>query len=266
MKIKAFLYLPETDAAFEMLHGNLDSYNEIINQLYAIKYKLKKHKDYSICYDSANVNNFLNVAHGFIQAPYLSGIKGQLQHILKYVGKDVNLPVMRNHQNVYANWIITVSVIHSPFVIAESAESSIADNADETTICLCLGNSLNTERDEIHIIKDLINETSLPALIPVKAVSSDVGFIRWITTLSPGVFKLSGNNDFEPLSKFWKKERIYKHKQTGEHWYFDFFHKGNKIHYEVFNATGATHLGEADINGNLIAGTNDENKKISDIL
>ena len=266
MKIKTFLYLPETDAAIEMLHGDPDSYNDIINQLYAIKYKLKKHKDYYICYDSANVNNFLNVADGLIAAPYLAGIRGQLQHILKYIGQDVNLPTMRNHQHVYANWIIDVSVDHSPFVIAESAESRLQDNTAETTICLCLGNSVNTEREELHVIKDSINETTLPVLIAVRAVNSDIGFVRWMTTLTSGNFRLSGNNDFEPLDKFWKKERIYRHKVTGHHWYFDFFHKDNKIHYEVFDNTGSTYLGEADLNGNLIAGTNVGNKKISHII
>jgi hypothetical protein len=266
MKIKAFLYLPETDAAFEMLHHNPDSFNEIINELYAIKYKLKKNKDYDIFYDSANVNNFLNVANGYIASPYLAGIRGQLQHILKFTGKDVNLPMLRNNQHIYANWIITVNVNNSPFIIAESAESRVLDNVDATTICLCLGSSLNTDRDELHVIKDSVNEVALPTLISVKAANSDIAFVRWITTLAPGHFKLSRNNDFEPLDKFWKKERIYRHRATGNHWYFDFFHKDNKIHYEVFDNTGNTYFGEADINGVLIAGTNVGNKKISHIL
>ncbi|MBI5371275.1 MAG: hypothetical protein HZA79_04520 [Sphingobacteriales bacterium] len=266
MKVKAFIYLPETDAAFEMLHNNPDSYQEVINELFSVKKKLKEKGIYDLYFDAANISSFIQVATGLLPDPHLAGIKGQLQHILKYTSTDVNLPVFRSSQHIYANWAISVSVISSPFVVAESAESSLQDNEAEKTICICLGNSIDVNREELHIIKDAIREPALPKVLFVTATNSSVGFVRWITTIADGTFKLSGNNDFEPLEKYWRKERIYRHKQTGNHWYFDFFHRENKIHYEVFDSTGNTYLGEADINGNMIQGTNVGNKKISDII
>lgn len=266
MRVKAFLLLPETDAAFEMLHQNPDSYREIITQLFAIKQKLKAQDGFHVYYDSANISKFIQAATGYIPDPHLAGIKGQLYHILKYISTDVNLPVFRNYQHVYANWQISVSVLSSPFVVAESAESKIADNDNEKTICLCLGNSLNSERDELHVIKDSIGESSLPVLITIGACSCDVSFVRWVVTLPIGKFSLRINQQYEPLEKFWKKERIYRHKATGNHWYFDFFHKDNKIHYEVFDSTGDVYLGEADENGNMKPGTNVGNRKISNII
>lgn len=266
MRIKAFLYLPETDAAFEMLHNNPNSYQEVVNEVFLIKRKLKEKGVYDLYFDSANISSFIQVATGLLPAHYLAGIKGQLQHIFKYTSTDVNLPVFRSSQHVYANWAISVSVIISPLVISESAECCLKDNEAEKTICICLGNSLDVNREELHIIKDAIRETALPRVLFVTATNSSIGFVRWISTQIVGAFKLPGNSDFEPLEKFWHKERIYRHKQTGQHWYFDFFHKENKIHYEVFDSTGNTYLGEADINGNIIPGTNVGNKKISHIL
>jgi hypothetical protein len=57
---------------------------------------------------------------------------------------------------------------------------------------------------------------------------------------------------------------IYKHLQTGQYWYIDNFHKqqqGNR-HFEVFDASGKNHLGEADLNGNLDITKADNRKKL----
>lgn len=267
MKIKAYLYFPDTDVAFQNLHNNPDSYTEIVKELYAVKFKLKQNTAYEIYYDSANVSNFLDVAKGFVTDPYLTGIKNQLLIIIGKTGRNVNLPNFRNHQFTYANWTLTnMSVFSSPFVIAESAEDSLKDSATERTICICLGNSVSVEREEMHIIKDVIHLTAFPNLINVTATNSDIGFVKWMTTLPVGKFLLKGNLDYEPLEKFWKKERIYRHIPTGYLWYFDFNHKDNKIHYEVFDSTGNAHLGEVDENGSMEVGTESNTKKISNIL
>lgn len=266
MKIKAYLHFPETDIAFCNLAGNPDSYNEVVKELYAIKYKLKNSLDYEFCYDSNNVSTFLAAAEGFIPDRYLGGIKNQILTIIGKKSKNVSQPNLRIPNFTYANWNIDLQIEHSPYVVSESAEDTLKDSATEKTICICLGNSLNTKREELHIIKDAVHENTLPKLIIVNATSGDVGFVKWMTTLHPGKFSLKNNPNFEPLEKFWKKERIYKHVLTNHHWYFDFKHKDNKIHYEVFNSTGDTHLGEADENGTMKEGTQSNSKRISDIL
>jgi hypothetical protein len=268
MKIKAYIHFPEDEIAFNHLAGNPDSYNEIVKELYAIKYKLKKNSQYELSYDWNNVQRFLAVAEGIIPDKYLGGIRSQILHIVGTTSRNVSQPRLRIPHFTYTTWSIDLKVAHSPFVVSESAEDTLNDSATEKTICLCLGDSINAQREELHIIKDAIHDSTLPKLITVNATSSDVGFVKWVTTLPVGKFTLRNNNDFEPLEKFWgrTKERIFRHKATGNHWYFDFNHKDNKIHYEVFDGTGNTHLGEADENGTLKAETQSNKKKISDLL
>lgn len=56
---------------------------------------------------------------------------------------------------------------------------------------------------------------------------------------------------FESIGKVYapSKQKIYREKATGYYWYFDYQHKDNKKHFEVFDSTGKRHLGEADMNG-----------------
>ncbi len=266
MKIKAYIHFPEDEIAFNHLAGNPNSYNEIVKELYAIKYKLKKNLQYELSYDWNNVERFLAVAEGIIPEKYLGGIRSQILHIVGTTSRNVSQPRLRIPHFTYATWSNDLDVAHSPFVVSESAEDTLIDSATEKTICLCLGNSINAHREELHIIKDAVHDNTLPKLITVNATNSDIGFVKWVTTLPVGKFTLKNNNNFEPLEKFWKKERIYKQVGTNQHWYFDFNHKDNKIHYEVFDSTGNTHLGEADENGTIKAGTQSNTKKISDIL
>lgn len=50
---------------------------------------------------------------------------------------------------------------------------------------------------------------------------------------------------------------VYKEKDTGHYWYLDNFHK---THFEVFDATGKRHIGEADLEGNIDYGKADKRK------
>ncbi len=267
MKIKAYLYFPDTKVAFQNLNNDENCYTAIIDELLAIKAKLRTDKDFELCYDQANVRTFIDVADGLVDGVYFSKISKQLRGIIGTKSTDVNLPNLRDPQFVYANWSISgMSVISSPLVVAEAAEAAMQDTANEKTICICLGDSIKAEREELHVIKDAVHKDSFPALLNVTATNSDIGFVKWITTLPAGKFSLKDKNNYTPLEKYWKKERIYKHNTTGQYWYFDFYHRENKIHYEVFDSTGNNHLGEADVDGNLQANTASTTKKINNIL
>ena len=266
MKIKAYIYFPETDVAFQNLHDNLDFYNRLIEELYLVKGKLKSFDDYELCFDQTNISAFINVANGYITDKYLASVKKRLQEIIGNKSKNVHLPKLRNPQIIYANWTIDLNVSVTPFVIAEAAEDTLKDSINEKTICVCLGNSVNVKREELHIIRDAVQISEFPSFVNVSATNDNIGFVRWTTTIPEGKFVLKGNANYEPLEKFWKKERIYKHKATGNYWYFDFNHKDNNIHYEVFDDTGNNHLGEADVNGNINPNTSSSQKKISNIL
>lgn len=264
MRIKAFIYLPETDIALATLGDNPDFYKEIVIELNNIKQELKKN-EYDIHYDSGNIRSFLEVAEQFIPKSYF-GIKNQLETIIGRKSRDVNLPVLRNPECLYANWTIDLNIIASPFVVQEALESLQGDTANEKTCCICLGNSLNTEREAVHVIKDLFIDSSLPVLVSIDAINSNIGFIKWLTTFPEGKFSLKKNKNFEPTNKRWdNKEIIYKHIISGQYWYFDFFHRNNKVHYEVFDHVG-DHIGEANSDGNIDTNAKDEKKKISYLL
>ena len=59
--------------------------------------------------------------------------------------------------------------------------------------------------------------------------------------------------------------RIYRNLTSGDYWYYDYFHKDNKEHFEVFDATGH-HKGEANVNGVIDTTKRDSSKSIVSIL
>lgn len=264
MKIRTFLYFPDCEAAFEALSKNDKIYTVIIKELYAIKHRLKN-EDYELYYDSGNVSSFLEAAEGLVDPPYLAGIGNQLKRIISNKSRNVNTPYLRQANCVYATWSKDLNVSCAPFVFSESVEAMAKGGADDKVSCICFGDA-NLSTDILYIIKDIAKGESEPVITSLTIIGSDVGFIRWISTLSDAQFKLKNNNDFEPLDRYWNKERIYKHKETETCWYFDFFHKENKAHYEVFDSTGTKHLGEADLDGNMRPGTANNTKAISRIL
>ena len=86
-----------------------------------------------------------------------------------------------------------------------------------------------------------------------------------MSALLDGHFSLIGNRDYRPTTMKWGKQRIYQRIEDGNYWYFDFYHRENKIHYEVFDVAGS-HLGEANAEGALVDGKADAKKSISKIL
>src|SRR6476620_2436159 len=109
MKVKAYIYFPDTDVALDSLGQNEHLYTELVRELNNIKLQLKG-KDYELYYDSGNISSFVNVAEGLMDNSYLNNIRTQLRIIIGNKSKDVNLPVLRNNNCVYANWTADVSV------------------------------------------------------------------------------------------------------------------------------------------------------------
>ena len=72
-------------------------------------------------------------------------------------------------------------------------------------------------------------------------------------------------NEFERTNFLHAKMRIYKNLSSGDYWYYDYFHKDNKEHFEVFDSTGH-HKGEANMNGVIDTTKRDSSKSIVSIL
>jgi len=263
MKVNAFVQFPETDEAFALLHADPKLYDEVITDLLLIKKELKAVEEFRIFYDTANLNRFLEAAKGYVEDKYITGIKNQLQYIFRFVGLDVNSPTFRDINFIYALWDISIKVELSSFILSESAECKLNDDDNWKTICIILQRSTVSTREQVHIIKDKVDDFEMPCIIPVEAVESIIGIKRWLTLQPAGKFNLRTNPEFIPTSKFWKREKIYLHVPTGNYWYFDYFHKDNKVHYEVFDNSGEIHLGEANSDGELDTSKASDKKKIT---
>ena len=117
-------------------------------------------------------------------------------------------------------------------------------------------------RSFLPVFKDALHKTDLPVFAQIDQVFDLADLDYWLAR-NPAVFDLRDPERFERTNYVWgaSKERIYRELKTGHHWYFDRFHRDNKVHYEVFDSDGKKHLGEADANGNLIPNTAGKDKK-----
>lgn len=119
-------------------------------------------------------------------------------------------------------------------------------------------------REFFYVFKDAFDLSGAPSEILRLDFVDDVnGLQRWLNTHIPP-FSLENNPQFRKTNRVrpQSKQSIYEELSTGCFWYFDFYHKDNKLHYEVFNAQGK-HLGEADAEGRLKEGTADHTKKLT---
>lgn len=150
---------------------------------------------------------------------------------------------------------------------------------DSTNIKFFLDNAKSV--DEEHYWDKPINEISFA----ISKVSQDVSKVRltdnecyytgWDTSkfdclhniqlIVKSASEKTNRDLFVVTPLVWGKQRIYRKKSDGSYWYFDFFHKDNKLHYEVFDSEGK-HMGEADMNGIVNYSKKDSNKLIVNLI
>ena len=90
--------------------------------------------------------------------------------------------------------------------------------------------------------------------------SEDVSYLP----TDPSLFSLTDKSRFQLLpGKRYDGQQMYRELKSGNIWYLDALHKS---HYEVFDTTGRSHLGEADLAGNLDQSKKDPQKRINTVL
>lgn len=264
MKIKAYFLFPDTDDDFLRLGENAQVYTNLIGEVAVIKKQLKDHKDFELCYDSANVNTFLTKAETLVDGNYLSECRTQLQHIFGNNTRNVSTTVLRKTNCIYIHWNINTTIDSARIIIAEAAEAKQNEGADKT-ILINIADTYVNNRESIHIIKDAVHYNDLPILVSIPTVNNEIEFSQWFTTLSTPNFSLTDKARFQATAFKWHKQKIYRETTTNYFWYYDFFHDTNKKHFEVFNAQGI-HLGEASIDGILDGSKADNQKRIDNII
>lgn len=221
-------------------------------------------------YDSSNFNDFARKIKALDSDKcYMGKAIEQIKMILSRKLKDVNAWKQQNCNENYVEWVSSTCSINAnvPLVYRYAVNTLKRDQCVIVNFNIPDANQDN----EIHVIKDTHPTTvGLPVICSFPLMETLGDTIAWLYFLSNEDFSLRNPAVFIPTSYFWPSSHQRMYRRINAHlqnslWYFDFYHKDNKQHYEVFDETGR-HLGEADMNGELIPNTKDPSKSIAHIL
>ena len=262
MEIALFILLPEHAEIIDSIEsqGSLDN---LIGSLLQVKEFARKHKiNVRVYYDSKNISEF-EKAIELISSDeyYLKNPKNIIKTFIGTCSRDVSKFSLSDDQYSYTRWD-TKSCQSFPelsILIKNSFEVSYP------TCILSLSPKVPTDYHIVSIIKDKEYCSDLPVLKNVNLFFSVEDCIQCVDSQQENTFSLINNQNFVRTQYVWVKQAIFQNKEDSSYWYFDYYHKDNKIHYEVFDKYGE-HMGEADVNGNLIPGTKDNNKRIDKIV
>jgi hypothetical protein len=262
-QLNIFLLFPESDDEILAMGDDCSRYLDIPKQLSLIKAIVKKH-NHRFFYDSKNVTKFCAKAVDLCENTYLDNIRNQLLSLLNKNATDtVKLPLFKSDCSYY-QW----NELDASVCLRKDGLIKSAFECGEKTIVLSFLYQDSWHRSVLPIIKDASHYQGLPMLINIPYFNPIGTFIEWYNAhLSNRPFQLSDVIRFERTNKVWhpSKQRIYKERETARYWYYDFFHRENKEHYEVFDSDG-NHIGEANCNGIVDESKKDGNKSISSIL
>ncbi len=256
---------------------SIDDLKKIISLVNDIQSNLKNDKEVTLFYDEQNVTSFIDSAKTLIEQD-IEQFTQRLRTLLRKTSSRWRNISKIQKDTVYRLWNIKKRKLHSladnDYAIiydsyCEVAERNIQDNntnyliitlvecdyfyKEETELNVKKIEKIIIVRDFLPILIDVIHREELPELLKIKRIRTYGEFQLWFKLLKGDIkFKLKDNPDYEPTNYIYPptKRRIYQHKESKQFWYFDFFHKDNKIHYEVFSRM-LDYIGEGDENGNL---------------
>ncbi len=271
MKANICLLFPVTDDDVADWAIHQEAGRPIVKELTAISQVVHDLKmDCSFYYDSANFNDFVKKIKILdSEKCYLSKTIEQIKGLLFRRLKDVNSWKPNDANAYYAEWQSSICTINVNVPLLYKYAIDTLDYKDSVVINF---NLLEANQDnEIHILKDMHpTKDSYPSISSLSLMETADDTIAWLTSLADGGFSLRKSLLFVPTSYMWRnsRQRIYRRIDAlmpNTLWCYDFFHKDNHQHFEVYNEVGE-HIGEADINGQLIPNSRDPRKSISHIL
>ena len=263
-QLNIFLRFPETPDEIIDLGDDIEQYKNLSRSIKTVKEQLSG-LDYWLLYDSENIQKFTQQA-SMLSNDYLLGkIINQIRFLITSKSQDIHItcPYRADHQ--YHVWDIHTCQIDSASDIIKSSAEKIHNNEICTVFLLTKQNPF--KRNVIPVVIDAFHAQQPElSIVPVTETVQDcVGWIRQIG--QKRVFSLRNTAQFLPTNMIYiaSKQRIYKSLNDGSFWYYDYFHRENQEHYEVFDTHG-NHIGEADITGRIDTRKCDKTKKISHLL
>jgi hypothetical protein len=264
MKIKAFFLFPEEDDIIIQLGEDPEVYENLIKDIALIKKQLRSLSEFELFYDSSNIDHFFEKAEALIDENLLSVFRNKVRIIFSNFSKNVSTTYIRKTDCRYINWNLNLQLTYSNPIISEIAETK-HQHQNDNVILINISDAHQTNRDQLFVILDEVHLPNLPQVIHIPIANNEVEFAEWSTIFNELGFSLKDKTRFRMTTLRWKKQRIYKEIDTGYYWYFDYFHKENDKHFEVFDNQG-NHLFEVSEKGSIIEGSRDNNKIIDSIL
>lgn len=262
MDASLYILLPEGNDVLS-LELTKEKLGEMMSPLITVReFARKQGINLRVFFDSDNIARFKNDAGGIVDdGSYMDKPTNMLRNFVSTYSTDVKGGSQLDVSYNYIRWdtVTCTADPDAPIVLKSAFESPGAP------CVLSLGTGLPTDYYQVSIIKDSTYKDNTPVLKNVPLFFSAEECIEWLSSLLDNHFSLIGNAAFERTSMRWRKQRLFKNKEDGSYWYFDYFHKDNKIHYEVFDADGQN-LGEASQDGQIIQGTAKSGRSISKIL
>lgn len=221
--------------------------------------------DYSFYYDSVNLGKFADIVRVLDDKPYLAKTIEQIKNIIRSKGHDVrHQPSLLNIAYSYSIWdSATQSSIANVHDLVKASGEGVA--LPDKSCMFSFVDDTPVANEQVSIIKDIAtdHQDGIPCFFNLPLFFESNLCAEWISTFKVG-FSLTNNQIFKGTSHRWNKQRIYQRMSDNTYWYFDYFHKDNKLHYEVFKSDGS-YIGESDINGKITTITH-STKSISHII
>lgn len=262
MDASLFVLLPEGDAVLGIPQTKEALCSLFVPLLRVKEYARAKGISLRIFFDKENIIRFKADAGDVLEdGTSLDKPVSVLRSFVSSNSTDVNKKQLLDVECSYIRWDTVTCTIDAdvPLVVKSAFESPGAP------CVLSLSPVTPTDYYKVTLIKDRAYCEGLPKLKDIPLFFSGDECIEWLSSLLAGHFSLVGNNAYVPTTYHWNNQRIFEKVSDGSFWYFDYFHRENKIHYEVFNHQG-DHLGEASQDGQLMDDTADGNKTIRNIL
>lgn len=263
MEASIYLLLPEGDAILDIPQSK-EAWIALFAPLLQIKeYARMNGIGLRVFYDKENIATFMKDAGDIVDnGSYLEKPSIILKRVVGTNSSDLRKVRLLDANYSYIRWdtITYTAYPDAPLAVMSAYESS------HKACVMSLLHGIPTEYYQVSIIKDkAYYKNSVPELknIPLFYKASEC--IGWLYSLIEGHFSLIGNRSFVRTAYHWNNQCIFRKKEDNTYWYFDYFHKDNKIHYEVFNQEG-DHLGIASESGALLVGTANATKSIKNIL
>ncbi|WP_130855593.1 hypothetical protein [Olivibacter jilunii] len=265
MPINAYLVFPDSDDAILALGEDPDQYMDLVRGIQLAKTLLRDTGDVDFYYDSTNVARFLTNVEVIIGETNKNEISSNLRALLKYRSQDITGNLKADYRAHYMQ-LLNFAFNDLPPIFVHATESIIEAPQTSFAILNIGGGIEHGQRNTLFIVKDYAFSRTFPTMLKIPIVDNEKELKYWLTSsFSQTGFSLDDASMFEPTNKRYRNQRIYVELQTGHYWYYDFFHRENKQHYEVFDSIG-NHLGERDMTGQNIPNSQDNRKKIGDIL